>query len=216
MITISADDLINMNDKADIYNFHVDLTYAKEDNLLFGERIYDENAQLWLHRELADIVCRAAQMCFEEHNLHFVLYDGLRTIEAQEAMMHTQRVKDNPQWLEPPRLLTPPGYGGHPRGMAVDIGVVTPDGQVIDMGCPFDYLANNPNVEHNPAHRDYPHTPEVTANRKILDDCMINAAQELGTPLNLLTEEWWDFRLPREYYNQFAPISKTILPKNTP
>jgi len=151
MITISADDLINMNDKADIYNFHVDLTYAKEDNLLFGERIYDENAQLWLHRELA-----------------------------------------------------------------VDIGVVTPDGQVIDMGCPFDYLANNPNVEHNPAHRDYPHTPEVTANRKILDDCMINAAQELGTPLNLLTEEWWDFRLPREYYNQFAPISKTILPKNTP
>ena len=42
----------------------------------------------------------------------------------QTAMGKTQIVKDNPDWLEEPnRMVSPPGNGAHPRGMAIDVCV---------------------------------------------------------------------------------------------
>ena len=156
----------------------------------------------------------AANGCLEKHNLRFVLYDGLRTYEAQEAMMKTKRVLENPHWLEPPRLLSPAGAGGHPRAMAVDIGLETPDSELLDMGCAFDYLAENSHKEHNSAHREFAHTQEVLNNREILDNCMIGAAEALNLPLLPLPEEWWDFRMPVEFSEQYAPIHESDLPED--
>ena len=204
---IKPQDLICMNNYADEYHYHIDLSYASCDNLLFGELIYRKNAQLWLYRNLAEIVFQAAKICFEKHDLRFVLYDGLRTINAQEAMIKTQRVIDNPHWLEEPRLLSPAGYGGHPRGMAIDIGLENTKGILLDMGCVFDHLDKE-------AHRDYKHSQEIMDNRKILDDCMISAAQALNIPILPLPEEWWDFRLPADFYNQYAPLSDADLPEH--
>ncbi len=209
---IDTNKLLCMNDLADQHHFRVDLAYTQDSNLLFGERIYSEDAKLWLYEDLAHVVCRAAQNCYEEHGLSFVLYDGLRTVEAQEAMMHTQRAKDNPHWMETPRLLSIPGGGGHPRGMAIDIGVETKDGKLINMGCPFDFLADNSSAEHNPAHREYNHPEEIRKNRAILDDAMMNASADLGVEITPLTEEWWDFRLPQDTYEQYPPLSERNLP----
>ncbi len=208
--TIQPQDLICMNEFADTHNYRVDLAYAQIDNLLFGERIYRKSAKLWLHTSLADIVKSAATYCFENHNLRFILYDGLRTTDAQEAMMKTRRALDNPHWLEKPRLLSPPGAGGHPRAMAVDISLETLDGKLIDMGTAFDYLSENPEI--NPAHRAFQHNQDVMNNRKILDDSMEQAAESMNTPLLLLPEEWWDFRLPSNIYGQYEPLSESDLP----
>ncbi len=209
---IQPQELVCMDEFATSYNYRVDLAYAQEGNLLFKERIYQKNAKLWLHQILAEVVKTAAQNCFDNHNLKFVLYDGLRTTDAQQQMTKTQRALDNPHWLEPPRLLSPEGSGGHPRGMAIDIGLETLDGKLIDMGTEFDYLSEDP--KHNPAHREFPHRTDIIKNRNILDRSMIYAAETLNTPLCLLPEEWWDFRLPHELYSQYEPISESDIPQD--
>ena len=196
-----------MDEDLSKYHYKIDLAYAKTDNLLFGEQIYKSSARLWLHNNLAEIVFIAAKHCFEEHGIRFILYDGLRTIDAQKAMMKTQRAIDNPQWMKEPRLLSPAGSGGHPRGMAIDIGLITLKGELLDMGCAFDHLDKQ-------AHRNYKHPQNTMNNRNILDECMISAAKQLETPLLPLPEEWWDFRLPPEIYERYAPLSDSDLPED--
>ncbi|PCJ99441.1 MAG: D-Ala-D-Ala dipeptidase [Zetaproteobacteria bacterium] len=207
---IQHQDLICMNAHTASHDYYVDLTYARNDSLLFGERIYRKDARLWLHTLLAEVVKNAAIHCFKNYNLHFILYDGLRTINAQDAMMNTTRAKNNPHWTKEPRLLSRPGAGGHPRGMAIDIGLKHPNGTLTNMGTDFDYLSEDP--KKNPAHRTFPHDQDIINNRKILDVSMQQAANALNTPLLLLPEEWWDFRLPPDIYEQYAPLSDDDLP----
>lgn len=204
---IPPEHLVCMNDLADSCFFRIKLAYAKDDNLLFSERIYKKDAKLWLYKELAQIVCCAAQKCYEKHNMRFVLYDGLRTIEAQETMMRTKRAIENPQWMTEPRMLSLPGSGGHPRAMAIDIGLESENGAVIDMGSNFDFMGEE-------SHREYPHLrPETKQNRAILDNAMVQASQNLDIGLTLLPEEWWDFRLPKAFYQKYAPLSENDLPE---
>lgn len=215
MKIISPDDLVCMDDAAQNGGFRVDIAYARDDNTLFGERVYRTDAKLYLHKDLASIVIRAARLCLDETGLRFVLYDGLRPVEAQEAMLSTARVISNPHWLEEPRLLSPPGAGGHPRGMAIDIGLETAEGALLDMGTVFDFLAEDPHAEFNPAHRNYKgHSKDIMDNRNVLDSYMARAAEALDILLFPLPQEWWDFRLPPEIYSQYAPIRDTDLPEH--
>lgn len=191
----------------------IDLAYAQDDNLLFGERIYRSNARLFLHDALAQVVRDAAIACHDLTGHWFVLHDGLRTVEAQEKMLRTQKVRQNPHWLEPPRLLSAPGQGGHPRGMAIDISLQTETGEILDMGTAFDFLAENASPLHNPAHRDYAGLkPLHRKNRNILTWAMVQAAARLNIPLLPLPQEWWDFRLSPDMYECYAPLSETDLP----
>lgn len=189
----------------------VECAYARDDNLLFGERIYRADAKLWLHGDLARIILKAAEIA-EKSGYRLILYDGLRTVESQEKMLRTDRVKKNPQWLEEPRLLSPPGAGAHPRGMAIDLSLETAAGGLLDMGTPFDFLAASPTPEHNPAHRLHPQTSEVARNRALLDDFMRGASENLNMPLFFLPQEWWDYRLPAEIWQDYAPLHDRGLP----
>jgi D-alanyl-D-alanine dipeptidase len=212
MQKIDPKDLLPMDELAALHPFRVELAYATDDNLLFGERIYRKDASLWLHEKLGSIVTRAANLCFEMYDLKFVLYDGLRTVDAQEAMLKTNRVKRNPEWLEQ-NLLSKPGMGGHPRGMAIDIGLETRDRKLVDMGTEFDFLALDSSAAKNPAHRDYKNqSQEVRKNRAALTNSMVAAAKELKTPLLPLPQEWWDFRLMPEFFNGYAPLTESDLP----
>jgi len=213
MKIIHPETLLPMDLAAGSFPLHIHLAYA--DNAppnIFG-KIYADGARLWLHHDLARIVLLASLLCRRDCGAEFVLYDGLRTVEAQGAMAQSEIVKANPQWLEPPRLLSPPGAGAHPRGMAIDIGLKDQTGGLIDMGTDFDYLAENSSPAENPAHRDYPHlTVAVRQNRAKLDQAMIKAAEMLNLPLYLLPQEWWDFRLPESLYSAYAPLSDSDLP----
>lgn len=199
-----------MNDFARSCGYRVDLAYAREDNLLFGEQIYQPEAKLFLYKDLASIVKKAALYAHSEYNMRLVLYDGLRTVEAQERMLRTQRAYKNPQWFEL-GLLSKPGSGGHPRGMAVDVSLETQDGELLDMGTPFDYLTEN--SHHNPAHRDFKHPEHITTNRKMLDSCITHGAAQTGITVIGLPQEWWDYRLPSEIYDQYIPIRDEDLPR---
>lgn len=208
---ILPDDLVCMNDYEDSHALRVDLVYARDEAPNIFGKIYRDEARLWLHYELAQVVLRVADMIA---GYRLVLYDGLRTIEAQEKMAAAPIVRANPHWLEEPgRLLSPPGAGAHPRGMAIDVSLETLDGDLLDMGTDFDYLAEDSSATANPAHRDYAAlTPAHRANRKLLDNLMMKAAQEYGLELLALPQEWWDFRLPPAFYERFAPLSDKDLP----
>lgn len=197
------------------HKLRIDLVYADaaHPENIFGTNIYRKDARLWLHREFADVVLLAAKIVNERWGGTLVLKDGLRTTEAQQAMQETDIVKANPQWSAegPNRLLSPPGRGGHPRGMAVDATIAGPDGTEWDMGTPFDHLTTDP--ANNPAARAYKDLPpHVLENRRKLQDAFTEAAAHLGVEILPLPAEWWDFRFPADYSNRFAPISDKDLP----
>jgi D-alanyl-D-alanine dipeptidase len=214
LLTIAPEDLIAMDTLARETPLRVDLVYAQAEHPenIFKTALYRPDAKLWLHKDFAEIVVLAAKRCFNEKSLIFVLKDGLRPVEAQEAMEQSDIVKANPHWMaEETRLLAPPGRGGHPRGMAVDVVLETMDGAAIDMGTTFDHLTHDP--RNNPARRDCPDfPPEIQANRKMLEDFMMAAARDLNRPLLPLPSEWWDFRFPQDYSHRYAPIYDRNLP----
>jgi D-alanyl-D-alanine dipeptidase len=211
---IMPSDLVVLDDLARGRPVKIDLVYAKarhRDNM-FKCAIYKPDAKMLAHRDFASLILRAADICFQKSKLVFEIKDCLRPVEAQAAMAETAIVKANPQWLqEPNRLLSPPGKGGHPRGMAVDIILVTENGDEVDMGTTFDYLTTD--RANNPAARDYKNLkPEVLKNRQLLEDCMMQAAKEAGRELLPLPQEWWDFRFPYGYSNLYEPVSDRSLP----
>jgi D-alanyl-D-alanine dipeptidase len=141
--------------------------------------------------------------------VRFVLTDGLRPTNAQQKMLDSKIVKANPHWLD--ELLSKPGQGGHPRGMAVDIYLETLNGDVLDMGTALDHFSTD--VNDNPAARNYKgFAPHVYQNRNLLENLMMDAAQQLNTPLLPLPSEWWDFRLPPEFFNDYTPLHDDDLP----
>lgn len=211
---ITPADLVALDDYVGKHPIRVDLVYAQPEHPdnMFKCGIYKRGAKAWAHRDFAPIVLRAADICFAKSKYLFEIKDCLRPVEAQAAMMETDIVKANPHWIqEPNRLLSPPGKGGHPRGMAVDIVLVTEGGDEIDMGTPFDYLT--PDRANNPAARAYTNfSAEVLSNRKLLEDCMMQAAKEAGKDMLPLPQEWWDFRFPYAYSNLYKPVSDKLLP----
>src|ERR1700722_953423 len=182
MKKIAPTELVALDDFVTTHPIKVDLVYAKPDHPdnMFKTKIYRPDARMWGHRELVDIILAAAQACFERTGWIFEIKDCLRTGEAQALMRDTDIVKAHPQWLEEPgRLLSPPGAGGHPRGMAVDIILVDKNGDEIDMGTRFDFLTED--RANNPAARNYTKfSKAILDNRKVLEDSMMQAAAAAG------------------------------------
>ncbi len=217
MTLIQARDLVDIQHAADARGIklrHI-MVYALPDhplNHVFKEAIYRPGAKMWVHQDLAEIVLLAAERCWVEKQLRFVLLDCLRTVDAQARMAQTKIVQANPHWTTPGpgQLLSNPGEGAHPRAMAIDIMLEDAHGNALDMGTVFDHFTLDPS--DNPAARDYPMPDHVQANRDLLNHYMLDAARTLGRDLWLLPSEWWDFRFKPEVYNAYAPLSDADLP----
>lgn len=187
----------------------IDLVYADaaHPENIFGAAIYRRGAPMILHKDLAEIVMAAAHILHQRHGWTLVLKDGLRPVEAQEALAATDIVKSHPEWLaEPGRLLSPPGAGAHPRGMAIDVAAQRPDGQDIDMGTRFDTMT----AQSARGYMDF--APHILQNRHNLEMAFVDAARACALPLLPLPSEWWDFRLPKSYYGRFDPLRDANLP----
>lgn len=214
MRPLNPADFVDLSVFTGDFPLRVDLVYAQKNHPrnIFGEQIYHDNAKCWTHKDVACITLLAAARFFKTHGLIFSVKDSLRTVDAQARMQETEIVKRNPHWCEEPnRLLSPPGMGGHPRGMAIDITLQNAKGDEIDMGTPFDYLSEDPN--HNPAARNYMDLPqEILTRRKDMEKALMDAARDLNIPFMPLSSEWWDYRCPSSLFNQFSPLSDSDLP----
>lgn len=198
-----------------VFPVTIDLVYASPVHArnMFSRALYYPQARLWLHEDLARIVLRAASRLNRQHKWTLQLKDGLRTVEAQALMNNTDIVKANPQWTAPgeKRLISPPGGGAHPRGMAVDICVLDQQGGELDMGTPFDHFTRDP--DQNPAGRHYTALPaDILERRGIVEEAFTASAASLGLVVLPLASEWWDYRFPAAVYNRYEPLSDADLP----
>ena len=215
MKTIPPADLTDMGFFTEDEPVQIDLVYANKTHPrnIFGCAFYRPDARLWLHRDMAAVTLLAARRLNRHHNYTLELKDGLRTVEAQEAMNLTEIVITHPSWTTPgPRqLISMPGGGSHPRGMAVDVCLLDQNGNEVDMGVPFDYFPES--LTQNPASRSYTgFSDEILQNRQILEDAFLNAAKDLDIVILPLHSEWWDFRIPIEIADHYAPLSDNDLP----
>lgn len=210
---IHPDQLVPMDLCALHFSLEVNLAYANDRPPNIFGKVYHDDAKLWLHEDLAKLVCLASEICYAKTGYKIILYDGLRTSDAQTKMADSDIVKANPQWMQEPRLLSPPGAGAHPRGMAIDMSLIDAQGNLIDMGTEFDYLAADQSPDKNPAHRQYKLLdPLHDDNRNLLNDAVTKAAQFLNPAIDFLPQEWWDFRFKKDVYEQYAPLADSDLP----
>lgn len=202
---LQPDDFVAMDWFEPDWPVTVDLVYARADHPLniFKTALYNHGAQLWLHKDLARVVLRAANRLNEDFGWRLVLYDGLRPVEAQQRMHGTDTVRlENPAWsVDGNPYLSLPGQGGHPRGMAVDLSI-----EGADMGSVFDDMTPQ-------SARDYAgFDKHILDNRNHLEMAMGEAAAALHLPLVPLPSEWWDYRFPKSMSDSHPAVCDAALP----
>jgi len=187
----------------------VDVVYADANHPrnIFVTAIYQPKTRLWAHKDLATITLLMARTLNKKHGYIVEVKDCLRTTDAQSAMQETDIVKAHPEWMEEPMMLSPPGGGGHPRAMAIDVCLLDKGGKEVDMGTPFDDMDKK-------SYRSCTDlTDEQMHNRTLLETTFVDCAKQLGFNLLPIPSEWWDFRFYPEYTQMFEPISDNDLPK---
>lgn len=165
------------------------VAYAQATNppATFG-KIYRDDAVLCLHKVFADIVVDAAIDLHTHYGWRMKLLDGLRTVDAQIAMLESKDT--DPVWYEK-NMLSKPGSGAHPKGMAIDLMAIDECGREIDMGTAFD--------SHDAASARNAVLPEpVESNRMIVEKSLMRAAFQRGLLLAPLRSEHWDYRVPED------------------
>ncbi len=167
-----------------IPKIQVDLKYATTDNFT-GKIVYNFNCCLLL-KEVALGLCDV-QAELETVGLGLKIWDGFRPVAAQWKLW--KLVPDE-------RFVSDPGKGGrHTRGTAVDLTLITKNGQELLMPSEFDDFSEK-------AHQEYMEAPiEAIRNREFLRQVM-----ERHGFINLPTE-WWHFDLIG--WENYPPIDFT-------
>jgi D-alanyl-D-alanine dipeptidase len=151
----------------------------------FGQ-VYQDNAPVWLHKEMADVVVDAAIYMQQKYGWKSVIYDGLRTVNGAYNMYRNAADSDLEQGL-----LAAPGLSAHNKGMAADLVQFDTAGKLVDMGGNFDHLDMKTN---NRAYSDLPQP--VLENRLKREIAFQHAALSQGKLFAPLRSEFWDERFP--------------------
>ena len=154
------------------FDVDVQLAYATDANLT-GRPVY-RNAKCWLHPAAAEKLTAAIELA-KPLGFRLRIFDALRPVEAQWALWNA---RPDPEFLADPRRGSP-----HSRGVAVDLTLLDPDGQALDMGTAFD--AFTPLSHHG--HTDV--APIAQRNRLLLMGLMTTAGWDF------YRNEWWHYQL---------------------
>ncbi len=151
-------------------SIQVDMRYATENNFV-EEKMYD-CGRCFLRPEVARAVVQAHNE-LQKQGLGLKMLDCYRPRPIQWKLW--EKVPD-------PRYVSDPRKGSmHNRGAAVDVTLVGPDGEQLEMGTPYDFFGPE-------AHPSYTNLPDsVLANRQLLRETMLaHGFQPIRT-------EWWHF-----------------------
>ncbi|ATD58906.1 D-alanyl-D-alanine dipeptidase [Janthinobacterium svalbardensis] len=161
----------------------VDLRYATPDNFV-GRDLYSPIDCAWLHRDAAAALEQAvAWLAAHRPDHHLLVLDALRPQRVQ------QQLWDALQGTELLGYIAEPSRGSiHSFGMALDITIVGPDGQELDMGTGFDDLSerSHPALELSLLEKGEI-TEKHVAHRRLLREAMFQAGF-FG-----INSEWWHF-----------------------
>lgn len=153
-------------------DFQYDMRYATENNFLKA-KVYD-CAECYTRVATAKALIMANKV-FMEKGYRIKFFDCYRPNDVQYKMWE---IVPNPQYV------ADPVKGSiHNKGGAVDITLVTLDGNYVDMGTDFDFFGQR-------AHHDnLDLSAEILANRKLLKETM-----EAHGFWSIRTE-WWHYNL---------------------
>ncbi|STQ94058.1 D-alanyl-D-alanine dipeptidase [Janthinobacterium lividum] len=161
----------------------VDLRYATPDNFV-GRDLYSPIDCAWLHRDAAVALEKAVAWLGERRpHHHLLVLDALRPQRVQ------QQLWDALQGTELLGYIAEPSRGSiHSFGMALDITIVGPDGQELDMGTGFDDLSERSHPALELVMRERGEiTEQQVDNRRLLREAMFQAGF-FG-----INSEWWHF-----------------------
>lgn len=166
--------------------FQRDIRYATANNFL-KEPLY-ACAKCLLLPEVAEAVVNASYY-FCDRGYALKLFDCYRPLSVQKQMW---KKVANPTYVANPAI-----GSVHNRGAAVDLTLVTLDGEIVDMGTDYDFFGRAAHIDNLNLSK------EVLRNRKILQEGML----QFG--FVIIQSQWWHFN----YQNKSgAPIMDTPLP----
>lgn len=153
------------------------MAYADTVNFM-RQKIYP-CAKCFLRPEVAEAL-EEANTIAKEKGYRLVIYDCYRPYGYQKVMYDI---------VNDPRYVAPPGKGSnHNRGRAIDLSLADENGNLLDMGTPFDdfTILSHYGADNLPR--------EAKKNRKTLRNIMKRAG---FTPYN---NEWWHFDYKKQHY----------------
>ena len=154
------------------------MAYADTANFMH-QKIYP-CARCFLRPEVAEAL-EEANTIAKEKGYILVIYDCYRPYGYQKVMYDI---------VNDPRYVAPPGKGSnHNRGRAIDLSLADENGNLLDMGTPFDDFTAQSHYDADNLSR------EVRRNRRTLRNIMKRAG---FTPYN---NEWWHFDYKKKQYD---------------
>ena len=175
----AIEDYVNLKNLSD--DFIYDIKYATADNFL-KQAVYD-CPECYLKKTTALALIKANEV-FKEKGYKILIYDCYRPLDVQKKM-----------WAIMPGtnyVANPKKGSKHNRGAAVDLTLIDKNGQIVDMGTPFDFFGKE-------AHHTYQNLPkDILANRKLLRETL-NAAN-----FRHISSEWWHYEYRPDMYK---PVS---------
>ncbi|CAH0335389.1 D-alanyl-D-alanine dipeptidase [Flavobacterium sp. CECT 9288] len=163
--------------------FVFDMKYATDDNFLKA-KVYD-CAECFLRLKTVKALVKANTKLAQK-GYKIKIYDCYRPLDIQKKMWE---IVPNPKYVANPKT-----GSIHNRGGAVDISLVTLQGEAVDMGTDFDFFGEK--ASH--LYQDLP--KNVLQNRKLLKSVMISAG------FNSFDSEWWHYNLKAGLKNPVSNV----------
>jgi zinc D-Ala-D-Ala dipeptidase len=162
----------------------LDIRYATADNFLRQPVYPTPNA--FLRRSSVEKLKKAAAL-LQAAGFRLKIFDGYRPLSVQQKMWD---IVNNPRYVANPAKGSP-----HSRGGAIDLTLVTLDGQDVQM--PSDYDDFSPKARH-----DHPDTPPLAKKHaNLLRQTMIAAG------FKPIASEWWHYHDPAHEKSAALDIS---------
>ncbi len=156
--------------KTIIPDIELDIRYATTNNFV-GQVLYP-SARCFLVRDAA-IALKDVQADLKTKGYKLKVFDGYRPLSVQWRMW---AIMPNPSFVADPKT-----GSRHNKGYAVDLTLISIDGDSVEMPTPYDDFTEK-------ASRSYQNLPEsVLKNRHLLEDAM-KAHGFTG-----MSSEWWHF-----------------------
>ncbi len=166
-------------------SIRVALHYSTDHNFLH-KAMYQGLSKCYLPCEVCIKLCNA-QYCLRKAHPYYsiIVFDAVRPLNIQEKMWNEL---DMPAALKINYIAHPKDISLHNYGAAVDVGIISNDGVLLDMGTAFDCFdsLSEPKWEtHFLATGQLTH--EAFGNRLVLRQAMLKAG------FFTITSEWWHF-----------------------
>ncbi|HEY4080868.1 MAG TPA: M15 family metallopeptidase [Burkholderiaceae bacterium] len=166
-----------------IANVSVDLRYATPDNFV-SRPVYGGLDCSWLRREAADALENAAAwLVHRRPGYRMLVLDAVRPQRVQELLWN--ELAGTPLTMY---LANPERGSIHSFGMAVDVTLIDPAGQEVDMGTGFDEMT----LPSHPAYEVELLAQGVLKAEHLVERGWLRAAmREAG--FQSISTEWWHF-----------------------